>query len=825
MSSLPAIITQLIESSKFYIQNQEFFEGYKEKAKSSLKEIENVIFTNSKLVPQELPPDIFVSFAEVALNCENMETKAKDAIQIYFLTDPCKNQFYVRGKLCTALIESRTVTNESLKAERAIEKLNESLKYVREALEIIIQNKQKYQFLAYNASLTTWKIIRPYLKNQWAQNFSEIIEKISNMLEETDDQDIDWRVRFMSFLAFSLFDAEKKPEGLKILDKFSDLIRKNGNVSYMENILRLRIHANRENAAAAANVKKDCDSMPANTEMKFMFPLQKIRSGMIQDANVEKEITTIYQSLCPSILNYHLDKITSEEIVGSDLSPAAQDRIAEAGRIAVKYGFLKLAEGSCIAIQRAKQSSLRAKIWNEYTRADLMLKSERKDINPKTGMKLNMVERQMIDLGVRIDILKHMERIMVANKRLNDPEIIIEGCSLIWNTSIPLLKGSTRKHCYKAFVTASQFLEMIQSNDSLLRCQLYIELAKHEICEDYLTKAEQNLKKAMLIDYSTTQKKLKISLNDLDDPGEYQRVFEKFLKRLVEIVNLKVNPYADTSGIIQKLIVNVENACVSKNKSMKESVLEKSFRELKDYEEPEFYVDASKKFTKEEIDILELEFKRNQLEDRKKETLLCSKIAKEAYAINLFELAIEAGNHSLKHSWEEEKDPDLSIAQAEANLVIAESHVELLVENNIEIGYSDIVFINSEEQQKELTEDQKKKFIDWKQIIIDNIIKCVKVAYNQNQSWLLINSAIAFWNAFLPVIRDPEFPTKIISDSKEGFREIFEAMNEMLKKGTFDCMNPDYNLSTKVNIYSYIAFNYALLIEKSDPSGACKICD
>jgi len=54
-----------------------------------------------------------------------------------------------------------------------------------------------------------------------------------------------------------------------------------------------------------------------------------------------------------------------------------------------------------------------------------------------------------------------MDRAMIANKRLADPDIIIEGCYIIWNMSLPLLKASTRQHTYKPFQSAAQALENI----------------------------------------------------------------------------------------------------------------------------------------------------------------------------------------------------------------------------------------------------------------------------------------------------------------------------------------------------------------------------
>jgi len=74
-----------------------------------------------------------------------------------------------------------------------------------------------------------------------------------------------------------------------------------------------------------------------------------------------------------------------------------------------------------------------------------------------------------------------MDRAMIANKRLADSDLIIEGCYLIWNMSLPLLKDSARVTTNKPFQSASQALETIQANDNQLRVNLHLELAKYEI--------------------------------------------------------------------------------------------------------------------------------------------------------------------------------------------------------------------------------------------------------------------------------------------------------------------------------------------------------
>jgi hypothetical protein len=61
----------------------------------------------------------------------------------------------------------------------------------------------------------------------------------------------------------------------------------------------------------------------------------------------------------------------------------------------------------------------------------------------------------MEDFERRVEALKILDRAMIANKRLSDPDIIIEGCYIIWNMAHPLLKNSTRQHVYKPFLSAS----------------------------------------------------------------------------------------------------------------------------------------------------------------------------------------------------------------------------------------------------------------------------------------------------------------------------------------------------------------------------------
>jgi hypothetical protein len=174
--------------------------------------------------------------------------------------------------------------------------------YIRRAIDIATkpENKQKYQFIVYNASIKTWHIIRPLIKPQWSKAFAELIEKISNLLEEVDDSDFNWRCRYLNILVKSMVDADKKPDALKMLDKLWDLTKKKGECKFQETLFRNRIHLYRDNNAVLGNIKKETETGPDPNAYKQLYVIQSIKSGIIPDVQVEKELTTVMASLSPS---------------------------------------------------------------------------------------------------------------------------------------------------------------------------------------------------------------------------------------------------------------------------------------------------------------------------------------------------------------------------------------------------------------------------------------------------------------------------------------------------------------------------------------------
>jgi len=118
----------------------------------------------------------------------------------------------------------------------------------------------------------------------WSKNTAEILEKISNLLEEADDSDFNWRCRYLSALCKALVDNEKKPESLKILDKLVELTKKKGDCNFQEVLFRTRIHMYRDNNAMLANIKKETETGEDSNAFKSLYVIQSILSEIIPAA-------------------------------------------------------------------------------------------------------------------------------------------------------------------------------------------------------------------------------------------------------------------------------------------------------------------------------------------------------------------------------------------------------------------------------------------------------------------------------------------------------------------------------------------------------------
>ena len=234
MSSQEFKLRKLLEDSTFYVKNAEEDETFVTKCNQCMDEAESIILDDPRESLQKLSPEVIVMYIEVALLTNRRDDSASRVTDIFFQRINQQDQFFCRALLAKAAIEERKIKKMELKGDANFDQINHAFNFVKRAIEIAAkpENENKYQFIIYNASIKTWQIIRGLMRPGWSKQLCDILEKISNLLEENDDFDFNWRCRYLNALVKAMFDAEKKPEALKVFDKLVDLTKKKGNSNF-----------------------------------------------------------------------------------------------------------------------------------------------------------------------------------------------------------------------------------------------------------------------------------------------------------------------------------------------------------------------------------------------------------------------------------------------------------------------------------------------------------------------------------------------------------------------------------------------------------------
>jgi hypothetical protein len=259
---------------------------------------------------------------------------------------------------------------------------------------------------------------------------------------------------------------------------------------------------------------------------------------------------------------------------------------------------------------------------------------------------------------------------------------------------------------------------------------------------------------------------------------------------------------------------------------MRETLLDKALKSLQEYEEPEYKPDAAKDLVEEEIVEEKRVFHLNNIKERKQRVLIATEMAKLAFEETLIDLAFDAATLAVKNEWDPVKDHDLIMAQSESHNILAKCYVEYLLDEEIEIGHKDLVTLEEDQDERDFTNEDRARFQEQKVKFTEHIIKAIKLGSQSNQTWLIFNGAIEFWNNYLPVLKQGEFQEKILDQGVPAMIESFEGMNNCFENASFSFDNVDYELSKKMSIFSNLSIMLARVHEylnKSDD--AVRVCD
>jgi hypothetical protein len=201
-------------------------------------------------------------------------------------------------------------------------------------------------------------------------------------------------------------------------------------------------------------------------------------------------------------------------------------------------------------------------------------------------------------------------------------------------------------------------------------------------------------------------------------------------------------------------------------------------------------------------------------------------MAKLAFEENLIDLSYDSATLAVKDEWDPVKDHDLIMAQSESHAILAKCYVEYLLEEDIEIGHKELVTLQDDQEDREFTNEDRAKYIEWKTKFTEHVIKAIKLGSQSHQTWLIFNGVLEFWNNYLPIFKLSDFYEKILDVGVPCMVEAFEAMNNCFENAVFSWDNVDYELSKKMNIFTNLSIMLARMNEflhKNDD--AVRICD
>lgn len=825
-------IRNLLNEALYYIIHVDENETYENLSKETIDKCDQIMKANLRDSFNNLSSETIINFCETALKIPTKSDLSEFYMKLFFQRIGSQGQMYIRGLLLQARITSLNGYKNNMKAEDLIENCNRSLSYIFKSLEIISkqEDKQKYSFLIYNASICVHEIIRPLMKENWQRHFVEIVEKIDKMFEDCDEPDYNWRCRFTLMLFQCLYDAEKKPEAFKVLEKLSNITKTKGDCEFQDQLLRLRIHLGKENSGLGAAAKKDTETAPPEKAWKVLWMLQQMKSKLIPEATIEKELSNLINSISGSILQ-------GQEIAGSNkLNPTLQERLAEAGRVALAYNLISIADPIMNFLSRVRQLNQRAYILNEYNKAELFIRKAGPLIDSKTGMRLNSIQIKKQEVERRLEALKILDKAMITNKRLNDPELIYEGCVLIWNISLPFLNATYRNFLYNPFLSAANLLELIQSTDHSLRVNFHFELAKTDLQSDLVVKADVQINKALALDYSIPLKKITTKIDEGENIALYQRPYDRFLYNLKEKIRirLKQNTYSEPKNEIEKVIIDLEslesNTGATKSENMRIDLLQKCFGTLVNMVERDYEADPSLDLVEEEIKKEALKKKQNNLVVYKQRKMLASEIAKMAFEWELNDLAIKACEFVISDNWDTKNASEMILIQVECYYILSQCCTDSLLKEGFEIAFIEAVQANEEEEEGgiekvDISTEKKAEILGLKCSIIDYYKRALKLAESIQQSWLIFNGAIYIWNNYLPVFRNPTNDPKLLPEISSLLKEFFDTMKNSLKELEKKQIT-DYDIDTKNQVFADIGLIYARLMEgKSQYEEVMKICE
>ncbi|KAM9197443.1 cilia- and flagella-associated protein 46 [Dugong dugon] len=423
----------------------------------------------SEFDPSEsFSPDLFVLCAEQAFKMGQPDV-SEDCIQMYFKVKGPVTQFLGRAHLCRA----------QLCAPRSSENLEEFNNCVTEYMKTInfAKGEPRYYFLVYNASVLYWRMVRPFLKPGYRHHLIASLSQIVNVLNQTKEEDKEWRAELMLELIECYLDAGKNEEAAKFCSIAEPFIKANVPQKFRQ-IFSVMV---RHKLMDEHHLKEEIKS---SISLSVSFHINMLKAKL-ENNELPDDANTILKALYKRLGSYNHQRLVSireEKIL----------LVFELARLSLTLKCEEIASG-CITDLK--------KIKNENADPGRLIEIECLECEfeaLKLEDKIKVYIRAAVE--AQLSIIQRLDVALQHAVRLGDPGVIHVVCTTQWNTCLPLLQHNLRHRLQKALRNIAEVLEKVDSLMVMLRCQVHMEMAHIEEDEDRLEPALEHLQKAMRLD-------------------------------------------------------------------------------------------------------------------------------------------------------------------------------------------------------------------------------------------------------------------------------------------------------------------------------------
>ncbi|XP_037661046.1 cilia- and flagella-associated protein 46 [Choloepus didactylus] len=437
----------------------------------------------SEFDPSEsFSPDLFVLCAEEALEMGHPDV-SEDCIQMYFKVKGPVTQFLGRAHLCRA----------RLCAPRTAENLEEFENCVTQYMKAInfAKGEPRYHFLVYNASVLYWQMVRPFLKPGYRHHLIPSLSQIVAVLNQTDEEDKEWRAELALELVECYLDAGKNEEAAKFCSTVAPFIKADVPQKYQQ-IFSVMV---RYELMEESQLKEEAKT---SISLSVSFYINMLKAKL-DKRELPEDTDAILKKAYKSLSHHnqqHFASVGEERIL----------LLFELGRLSLILKCTEICSGCISDLKKIDNADPGMLIEIEG------LECEFEALGLKNNIKIytrDAVERQL-------SIISRLDVALQRATRLGDPRLIHVVCATQWNVCLPLLQHNLRRHLRKPLTNIAEVLEKVDSLMVLLRCQVHMEMAQIEEDDDRLEPALEHLQKATHLDsLGLYEDRLKMASNRL----------------------------------------------------------------------------------------------------------------------------------------------------------------------------------------------------------------------------------------------------------------------------------------------------------------------